>query len=223
VIAMTTVALTPELRQAVEEAGAQPVRLEDPESHRTYVLLDEDDSHRLRSPGQTKQAPFPGIPEGILRSQDAFFHDLAELLNDESLRGQRIAYHGDERIGIAPRAEPLIRECVRRGLREDQYDLFVIEPQSREIEKIEIVTPLFDIPEGVRRSQRAFLRDLPQLLKDESLRGKWVAYHGDERIGIASTEESLLQECLRRGLKKDQYDTFIIDDTEEVIIPSSWM
>ncbi len=32
------------------------------------------------------------------------------------------------------------------------------------------------IPEGIRRSQDAFFRDLPELLKDESLLGQCVAY-----------------------------------------------
>ena len=34
----------------------------------------------------------------------------------------------------------------------------------------------------VLRSQQAFWRDLPELLKDERNHGKWVAYHG-ERAG----------------------------------------
>jgi hypothetical protein len=133
--------ITHEQRQAVEQAGDQPVRLEDPENHRAYVLLGEDTYRRLRPPLQGRQAPLPEIPEGIRRSQDAFFRDLPELLKDESLRGKWIGYHGDERIGIASGMKPLIEECVRRGLADDQFDLFVIEPQSREIEEIEIVTP----------------------------------------------------------------------------------
>ena len=58
---------------------------------------------------------------------------------------------------------------------------------------------LFDVPEGIRRSHAAFIRDLPELLKDETLRGKWIMYQGDERVGIASGEEPLIQESVRRG------------------------
>jgi hypothetical protein len=133
--------ITREQRQAVEQTGDQPVRLEDPENHRAYVLLKEEAYERLVSTNGAEQVPLPEIPEGIRRSQDAFFRDLPELLKDETLRGKRIAYHGDERIGIAPRAEPLIRECSRRGLSDDQYDVFIIEPQSREPQQVEIVTP----------------------------------------------------------------------------------
>ena len=51
-------------------------------------------------------------------------------------------------------------------------------------------SPEIRYPGGVRRSQVAFLRDLPELLKDETLRGKWIGYHAGERIGIASSEEA---------------------------------
>jgi len=37
---MTTI--TPEIRQAIEQAGGEPPRLEDPETHVVYVLLDEE-------------------------------------------------------------------------------------------------------------------------------------------------------------------------------------
>ena len=130
--------ITREQRQAVEQAGDQPVRLEDPENHRTYILLTAEAYEQFMAPGDAQDEHLPRIPEGIRRSQDAFFRDLPELLKDETLRGKWIAYHGDERIGIAPGMKPLIQECLRRGLADDQYDLFVIEPKSREIEKVDL-------------------------------------------------------------------------------------
>jgi hypothetical protein len=39
--------LTPELKQAVEQARGSPVRLIDPESHHAYVLIDADVYERL--------------------------------------------------------------------------------------------------------------------------------------------------------------------------------
>jgi hypothetical protein len=131
---MTTITLTPEQLQLVEQAGDQPVRVKDPKSRRTYLLVEE------AAPDEARRSSDLGIPEGIFRSQDAFFRDLPELLKDESLRGQWVIYHGDERIGIDPDDEPLIRECSRRGLKRDQYDIFVMEPQPR-VEEMEIVTP----------------------------------------------------------------------------------
>src|SRR5437762_2730912 len=46
-----------------------------------------------------------------------------------------------------------------------------------------------DIPPGIFRAQQAFWRDLPQLLSQRKLRGRWVCYHGDQRIGIGAYEE----------------------------------
>ncbi len=63
----------------------------------------------------------------------------------------------------------------------------------------------FEIPPGIRRSQEAFWRDLPNLLKQKKLIGRWVCYHGDEQIGVAKTDTELVQACLRRGLKRNEF------------------
>jgi hypothetical protein len=55
------------------------------------------------------------------------------------------------------------------------------------------------------RSQHAFWRDLPELLKQRKLRKRWVCYCGDERIGIAKTKTELVQRCLLRGLQRGQF------------------
>ena len=54
----------------------------------------------------------------------------------------------------------------------------------------------------VLRSQQAFWRDLPGLLKDRRNRGKWAAYHGEERVAIARSEVDAYQACFRRGLNR---------------------
>jgi hypothetical protein len=128
--------LTPEQRHLVEQAGNRPVRLEDPETHQVYVLLRADVYEQVRGAIEPGSGGDVLIPEGIRRSQEAFFRDLPGLLGDRRLRGRYVAYHGDERIGIARDDEPLIRECLRRGLKRDEYDILVIEPQSPEPEEI---------------------------------------------------------------------------------------
>jgi hypothetical protein len=40
---------TPELKQAIEKAGDDPVRVEDPETHTTYVVLREDVYRRMHA------------------------------------------------------------------------------------------------------------------------------------------------------------------------------
>ena len=39
--------LTPELEQAVEKAGDEPVRVEDPETHTPYLIVREDVYRRM--------------------------------------------------------------------------------------------------------------------------------------------------------------------------------
>ena len=39
-----------------------------------------------------------------------------------------------------------------------------------------------EVPPGIRRSQEAFWRDLPQLLPLRSRKRLWVAYHGDAGV-----------------------------------------
>jgi len=63
----------------------------------------------------------------------------------------------------------------------------------------------FDIPPGIGSSQEAFRRDLPQLLQQKRLARQWVAYHGNERIGIARAEADLYEACYRRGLKDEEF------------------
>jgi hypothetical protein len=52
-------------------------------------------------------------------------------------------------------------------------------------------------------SHETFLQDLGQLLNERP--GQWVAYHGAERIGFASTKAELYQQCFRRGLKRGEF------------------
>jgi hypothetical protein len=134
---MSMTGLTPEQRRLVEQAGDQPVRIEDPETHQAYILVRADVYERGRDAIEPRPGEEIPISEGIRESQEAFFRDLPGLLKDRRLRGRYVAYHGDERIGIARDDEPLIRECLRRGLKREEYDILIIEPQSAEPEEIE--------------------------------------------------------------------------------------
>lgn len=64
-----------------------------------------------------------------------------------------------------------------------------------------------DIPEMIKKAQSAFRRDLPELLKDRRLRGQWVAYHGEKRIGTGRSKQVLYQQCLRQGMT---YGEFVV-------------
>jgi hypothetical protein len=148
---MTT--LTPELKQAIEQAGDGLVRLQDPQTQQTYVLLKAEVYESIREAlgegGQQAAVSPPAIanaarrteegvvPEGIRRSQEAFFRDLPALLKDRRLRGKWVAYHRDERITSGPTQTDVIKECNQRGLKSNEYDVFVIERQAQEPEEVD--------------------------------------------------------------------------------------
>src|SRR5689334_11146177 len=124
--------LTPEQRQLIEQAGDRPVRLEDPVTNQAYVIVRADVYERVRDVLEPASALDLKVPEAIRRSQEAFFRDLPALLQDRKLRGKWVAYHGEERVKVGKSETEVIGECLRRGLKRDQYDIFVIRPQSPE-------------------------------------------------------------------------------------------
>ncbi len=75
-----------------------------------------------------------------------------------------------------------------------------VKPRSEPVSNAEI-----EIPEGIRRSSAAINRDLPALLASRKMRGRWVCYRGDERIGISKDYFELERECIRRGFEEDEY------------------
>lgn len=131
---MTEIELTNEQRQALQAERGKPVDVVDPTTHERYVLLARELYERVlevleREAGPEAADVAPAIAPGILRSQQAFWRELPQLLTQKKLLRKWVCYHGDERIGIG-RYEDLIRECNRRGLRDDEYDLDVIEPHA---------------------------------------------------------------------------------------------
>lgn len=59
---------TPELKQAIERAGDEPVRVEDPDTHTAYVVIKEDLYRKLRE----------ALPES-----DFTLHEFEELIPPE--------------------------------------------------------------------------------------------------------------------------------------------
>jgi hypothetical protein len=115
--------------------GGEIIRLMAPEIGGEVVLLRAEKFESIRNllvqPSSLENPEnLAGIPPGILRSQQAFWRDLPELLKNKKNHGKWVAYHGDERIGIAASDEPLIRECIRRGVPDDEYYLAGIRPRE---------------------------------------------------------------------------------------------
>ena len=65
--------------------------------------------------------------------------------------------------------------------------------------------PWYDrpVPPMTLRSQAAFRRDLPQLLK--KYEGRWVAYNGDRQVAIGRSKTKLYQQCLDQGLDEEEF------------------
>jgi hypothetical protein len=112
-----------------------------------YVLSDQEQCEPERSLLEQKSqhelsSAIDEIPPGILRSQQAFWRELPELLKAKKNRGQWVCYHGDERVGISADDVPLIRECLRRGIPDDSYYVAMIRARNIAPWEIEEVEPL---------------------------------------------------------------------------------
>lgn len=140
---MTT--LTAEQRQEIEKAGGEPVRIEDPETQTTYVLLKSEVYDRLKPPPSHEKLRTDQVPEGIRRSKEAFLRDLPELLTRKRLRGRWVLYHGDNQLGIWRNPQKMLRKTLKLGLRDDEFYFGVIAPHLEEDDEIE--TSLFEYEE----------------------------------------------------------------------------
>jgi len=132
---MTT--LTAELRHEIEKAGDEPVRIEDPETHTTYVLLKEEVYERIKPASCPDHLVSNQVPEGIRRSREAFLRDLPELLARKRLRGRWALYHGDKQVGIWRNPQRMLRRIVKLSLREDEIYSGVICPHPEDDNEIE--------------------------------------------------------------------------------------
>jgi hypothetical protein len=81
--------------------------------------------------------------------------------------------------------------------------------------------------EAIRLTQEAFFRELPEMLQNPKLRGKWVAYHRGQRVNVGARQRDRIDEVNRLDLTDDDVCTFIIEpqspEPEEVDFPSSWL
>jgi hypothetical protein len=135
------VELTPQQRQALEQHGG-PVRVIDPATNDAYVLLRAEVYERLAGTAPPPEEAPAAIPPGVLRSMQAFWRDLPELLKSSRNRGQWVVYHGEERVGVAADDVTLIRELLRRGVPDDAYYLATVRPRDLPPWEPEEVEPL---------------------------------------------------------------------------------
>lgn len=92
----------------------------------------------MSEPAVTETPKSAEIPAGILRARAALRRDLPTLLADRKSRGQWACYSGDARIGIGNDYLALIRECVHRGIADEDYIIERVTPAAGSEEEEEI-------------------------------------------------------------------------------------
>ena len=147
------VELTEQQQKVLYEHEGAPVEMIDPQTHRSYVLIAREQYEKVQGLLEHPAAATAErtIPEGIQRSQQALRRALPELLAKPKYYHQWVAYHGEERIGMAREKTALIRECLRRGLPDDEYYVGWIDPcELIEEEEIELRPQHIAEPEDFR-------------------------------------------------------------------------
>lgn len=76
-------------------------------------------------------AALPDVPAAIRLARAAFRRDLPGLLADRKTRGKYVCYHRNGCAAVASTFAAIIRECVRRGLPEDEYLIEKVVPGER--------------------------------------------------------------------------------------------
>lgn len=142
------VTLTVEQREEIQKAGDEPIRIEDPETHATYVLVRAEVYEGIKShpPEPVAEDPLElKIPEGYRRSKEAFLRDLPGLMARRRLRGRWALYRGDERIGIWRNPRGMQRKILKLGLKMAEYYAGVIELHYDEDDEIETSLLEYDL------------------------------------------------------------------------------
>ncbi|SRR5579885_3419929 len=121
--------LTPEQLRAVEQG--EPVRVTDPSTPDPLVVMRADVYERFADllPEPTHEPP-AGIEPLMLRSMQAFWRDLPELLKLKSKARQWVAYHGDERVAFGRDDLDVYQACFACGLQRGQFYVGKIEPDE---------------------------------------------------------------------------------------------
>ena len=73
---------------------------------------------------------FEGVAPAILCGRDAFLADLPSLLANPKYDRWSVAYVGNERIALSPSQRNVIAECLKRGLKDDEYFIGMVVPHE---------------------------------------------------------------------------------------------
>ena len=92
------------------------------------------------------------------------------------------------------------------------------ESQRRETDRADTPRTLeqlpFTTPPKILEAQAQFLKDLHFLLPTRQ--GEWVAYRGPYIVGFSTSKTTLVQECLREGMKHEEFLVRCIEPQPQV-------
>ncbi len=132
-----TLELTEQQSQLVESHGSDPIEVIDPDTKRAYVMIAREQFDKIRpilyQSNRAKtvtEVDANEISPQMLRSQQAFWRELPELLLRRKWQGQWVCYYGDERIGIARDTPELVQRCLQRGLQRGDFYIDLIEEKA---------------------------------------------------------------------------------------------
>jgi hypothetical protein len=81
----------------------------------------------------------PGVSPRRLRSLDAFYRNLPDLLKTHYCKW--VAYHGDEFLGTAGTETELYQRCLGRGFPEDEFFVMFVDNQALHDREVTFLPP----------------------------------------------------------------------------------
>lgn len=127
---------------------------------------------------------------------------------------------------ITPELKQAVEETGSARLEDENGEAYLITKYRNGVGKV--LTPRVpNISEGIRLSQEAFARDLPELLKNKRNLNKWVAYSRDKCVLIHKDYLKVIREVNRLVIPEEEFITDVIEPNAleplEMDYPSSWL
>jgi hypothetical protein len=123
--------LTDAQQQILRARQGRRIDVVDPATRERYVLLPQEQYKRVQPLREQAAAPspepLPGIAPLLLRSMQAYWRDLPELLQAKSRQWRWVGYHAEERIGFGKTEAELYQEAFRRGLQRGEFYVGILE------------------------------------------------------------------------------------------------
>ncbi len=125
-------------------------------------------------------------------------------MSSATFRQSEVGSYNNAAVGRA------LNQMTEEPMQTQSKEIDLSSPDARSIASMLTGT----VKPAIRCAEAAFRRDLDEMLKSHL--GAWVAYSADERIGLADAQPTLVAECLRRGLKGDEFIVFrVLPEMEE--------